>query len=158
MGIWRHRARRGDGTRNGWPRNGHRSDEWIEPYNAVARAAERMLSGEAPVLFLQRGRVAPPAWAYLNSLAHAGVEDLRVLAGAQGGRDPSGWAATVSYLAADMLAYERDADHIYQTQRDVLIPLELEYLDDRFVQPATPADFAGMVLRALEHHRTWRSQ
>jgi hypothetical protein len=156
MGIWRNRARRDVGKMNRWSRDGFSRDEWEEPDNGVARAAEQMLAGEAPTMFLQRGRVAPPAWAYLNSLAHASIENLRVLAGAEALPDPRGWAATASYLAADMLASERDAEHVYHIQREVLIPLELDMLDDRFAPPATPADFAGLVLRALEQHRTWR--
>jgi hypothetical protein len=157
MGIWRDRASRDDHNPSGRSRR-HRRDDWEDPDNGAARAAERMLAGQAAAMMLQTGGQAPPAWAYLNALAHGTVEDLHDLAGADAARpDSKGWSATTSYLAADMIAYDRDAGHIRQTQREVLVPMELEFLDDRFDPPSTPADFAGLVLRVLERHRTRRS-
>lgn len=150
MGIWRDRDRSDKRAPRTSP-----GDDWEEPDNGVAQAAARMLAGKAASMVSERGRQAPPAWAYLNALAHGSVQDLYRLAAADGRRDPGGWEATASYLASDMLAYDDDPKHIRDTQREVLIPLELDFLDDRFDQPSTPVEFAGTVMRALERHRTW---
>lgn len=70
-----------------------------------------------------RGR-GVPAWAVLNKVAHADVDELAGLAdGAGDGREP-GWLSAQRSLAADLLA-ERDPPDVARIQRQVLVPLEL---------------------------------
>jgi hypothetical protein len=70
-----------------------------------------------------RGR-GVPAWAVLNRVAHAEVDELAGLAGGAGeGREP-GWLSAQRSLAADLLE-GRDPQEVAGIQREVLVPLEL---------------------------------
>jgi hypothetical protein len=122
----------------------------------VAAAAERMLSGGAVGLFRDAGYSYAPSWAYLNRLGHCEFEQMVALAEAVDRGRPGGWGATLGYIAAELLTFEKTPDQIHRAQREVLIPLELDILDGQIPDPETPAEFMSLIIGALDHHRTWR--
>lgn len=125
---------------------------------AVAAAAERMLSGGAVGLYREAGYPYAPSWAYLNRLAHCSVDQMVALAEAAGRGRPGGWGATLGYIAAELLTFEKTSDQIRRAQREALIPLELDLLDGQLAEPECPEEFRALIMGAIDQHRTWRAQ
>jgi hypothetical protein len=79
-----------------------------------------------------RGAGRPvPAWAVLNKLAHAGVDELTELAAAGGAAhgeaspDEPAWLGAQRSLAAELIAGHAGPEDVVAVQRAVLVPLEL---------------------------------
>jgi hypothetical protein len=97
-----------------------------------------------------------PAWAWISTLAHGGVEVLEgLLAQRDRGRVASPWERAVGFLAGEALDLsEHREEPLRDLQEHVLVPAELHFLDQaaRGWSPG-PEQFASVVLAELEGHR-----
>jgi len=126
------------------------------------RAAEAALTAEAARLLLGRAadgctQTQPiPAWVAINALAHSDSERLASMAG-DWYRAPCGaWAATLGYLASQLLTLAPSDAELLELQREVLVPLELRLLDDPGAAPSTPGRMVALVMGAVRDRRIHR--
>ena len=98
---------------------------------AMGDEVEAFLEGRLVEHLLATGR-AVPAWTVLNKVAHATVEDLvdlvessNAAAGDGSSRDEPVWRRAQRSLAAELLDGATTPDEVIETQRGLLIPLEL---------------------------------
>ena len=97
----------------------------------VVEIACAILRGEV-LLACQAAGEAPPAWGYLNLLAHSDHASLGRIRDFNRARGPlSRWGAVVFELICDILALAPEHDELTELQRNALIPLELEVWDRR---------------------------
>jgi hypothetical protein len=113
--------------------------------------ADAMLQGSYLRFLIQQQRPIPK-WAWLNPLAHASVAKLHHLAEAVINRVPTDWGTAVCLLAGDLLQLGKSAEGVYRLQREVLVPLELDWLSGRARTPASPRDLMAIVGSALDQH------
>lgn len=125
------------------------------PGRSKSKAAEKDVITEATSLLCGRAserrgnaRRAVPAWVPLNTLAHADIQRLQEVA-ARRNVNSGGWAATVGYLAVEILAETADEADLLRIQREQLIPLELWLLGD-IGAPTTPGQLARLVTGTLD--------
>jgi hypothetical protein len=113
----------------------------------VVELAEAILEGDA-LLVSQQGRQAPPAWAYLNLLAHSDRDRLVQVRDHNVSRRPLPvWGAVVFQLIDDILEHFGTDAELLGAQRHALIPLELAVWDGRPLE--SPEDLDVMVRGAL---------
>jgi hypothetical protein len=89
----------------------------------------------------------PPAWVYLNELAHADAETLARLAESRGKVHPATFEYASAFLAAEILARANETGSLLDIQRS-LVPLELDLLA-AYPAPTTAASFVALALHAL---------
>ncbi len=102
-----------------------------------------------------------PAWAVLNKLAHGSVADLIDLAGADRGGatgdPPTGepaWLRAQRSLAAAMVTGATRPDDIVNSQRAVLVPLELWVIQRSRSEAITSRRVVELATEALADHRS----
>jgi hypothetical protein len=124
-----------------------------------ADVVEAFLEGDLVEHLCASGR-AVPAWAVLNKVAHADIDELEDLArlggaggaGAAGGREPI-WRCAQRSLAADLLAGAAAPDEVADTQRAVLVPLELWLIERSRAEAISSRRAIEMASNALADHR-----
>jgi hypothetical protein len=94
---------------------------------AVVAAAEALLEGRVLDHSRQQGYAVPP-WALVNTLAHAPVERLRVLAETPELKHPSDLDAALGRLAVDILTLGPEPAAVRAVQRELLVQVELVLL------------------------------
>lgn len=107
-------------------------------------------------------RTAPPAWAWLNLLAHGSEEDIAAVAA--GESEPprstsatSVWRQALAFMAQELVNQAtRQGRPLAELQRSTLVPLELELAGPRAPTSMKPAALVTSVLRALTDHPTSR--
>ncbi|MFI5040255.1 MAG: hypothetical protein ACHQNA_00145 [Acidimicrobiales bacterium] len=109
----------------------------------AGRAADRHSAAADPV----------PGWAWVNCLAHAGMEDLNGLVDGARIAQPSGWAGAMSFLAHELIATGRTSEGVAELQRAALIPLELDLLSPGTPTPSTPGRLVAVVQARLDDHQ-----
>jgi hypothetical protein len=119
----------------------------------VVVACEAFVAGRY-VDHLEARRELVPPWAWLNLLAHGGVDDL--IAGSQMrvriASSTQRWRAARAYLAHEVLgALDGCPDALRELQSKVLCPLELD-LSRRTVMNCNPPQFVRTVLEAIHDH------
>lgn len=102
---------------------------------------------------------AIPEWAWLNSVAHGTVDELReVAAGSRwvGSASLGGtrvWCEATAYLAGELLAHTGDDPHaLSRIQASALVPLELELASQGHDRRATAAQLVAIALASLAGH------
>jgi hypothetical protein len=106
--------------------------------------AEHLAAHGAPV----------PAWAWLNRVAHGGVDELRALTRAPGwGHAPlDEWDRLRACVADTLFQRARQASmDVTGLQLSVLVPLELMLLGDERLRALTNAELLVRVLGLLRH-------
>ena len=136
--MWRHRDRPG-------------------PQAAVVAAAEAILDGSAVEAYRERG-LAAPAWALVNTLAHAPVYKLRALAEAGPAYHPASGDAVLSRLATCLLAVGPAPEDVVATQRELLVQVELIVLGQGDHAPGVALGELELMLGALLSHRRARPE
>jgi hypothetical protein len=116
--------------------------------------ADAMLQGSYLRFLIQEQRPIPK-WAWLNPLAHAPVAKLHHLAEAVVNRAPTDWGTAVCLLAGNLLNLGSSAEGVCRLQRDVLVPLELDWLSGRARTPSSPGDLMAIVGSALNEHGSY---
>lgn len=102
-----------------------------------------------------------PAWAVLNKVAHAGIDELADLArsaggvGATEGREPV-WRCAQRSLAADLVGGAGGPDEVVSTQRAVLVPLELWLIERSQAETISSRRAIEMAADVLADHRLKR--
>ena len=124
----------------------------------IVRECRSFLDGDYAEHLVGAGR-AVPAWAWLNSLAHGSLEDLRSLASGGPVRAPgfdatAVWRQALAYLAQEVLFLVDGGQDLAGLQRTTLVPLELALA--REPARTDPGQLVWMVLDALAHPRTSR--
>ncbi len=123
------------------------------PQVTAVELAEAIVEGDALLVSQQSGQ-APPAWAYINLLAHNNRARLVQVRGQNASRRPfSAWGAILYELIGDILEHFHTEDELLDAQRQALVPLELAVWDGRPLEG--PQDLDAMVRGAL-HLRMWR--
>ena len=128
----------------GWRRRVRGSESLIQE-------CEAFLSGHLGEMTDRSGRRSSPS-AWVNTLAHADIEELQRLAHAgdraQGSGDP--WAQAASFLAAEILwAGAHDRDSVHRIQVDFIVPIELKW-SSHALMTSPPSEIVREVRRALE--------
>lgn len=128
---------------------------WLSRRKGVAPTGGSEAVEEA--VRLLDGRVAEryagqwaPVWVAVNALAHS--DEARLLAMAaqaarSGTRTEGGW---LGRLAAEVLVVAPTEAELVQLQREVLVPLELQLLDDRLTFPASPGHLVELILAGID--------
>ena len=105
--------------------------------------------------WLLRNNQPIPAWAWVNSVAHAHFDDLRELASGvdrlpcgRSGLEP--WRLVSAFVASEVLAAAPDESTLVDLQERVLVPHEL-HLADSWWAAVTPKDVVTTVLIALQN-------
>lgn len=114
----------------------------------VIGEAERLLNGRAVDSNSLRGRRVSVR-GLVSVLAHGERHHLRRLCNVSSTTHPGSWAATLGYLATELLAMAPDDATLLRIQRQVLVPLELRLLGGEIPPPSTPARLATLVVHAL---------
>jgi hypothetical protein len=117
----------------------------------LAAECEAFLSGALPEA-LGDADGPPPAWTWLNLLAHGGVADLQ--AACAQSRAPvaahsAEWVQARAFLAGEILDRAATPEQLARLQRDVLVPLELELASRPGTGRFRPQDLVTAVLGAL---------
>lgn len=127
----------------GWRRRVRGSESLIQE-------CEAFLSGHlGEILEGSGGRRSALAW--LNTLAHADMEELQRLAHSADRAQGSGdrWAQAASFLAAELLwAAGDDGDAVHRIQVDLIAPIELKWSPDALMA-RPPSEIVREVRRAL---------
>lgn len=92
----------------------------------LVATAEAYLAGRSRELLAARGD-AVPAWAYLNTVAHAAPSRVRALSeiAPEALADDAGWMATLIFLSEQMVVMaDGHDDQIRRLQVECLVPLE----------------------------------
>lgn len=128
---------------------------------ALCRDAEAFLTGRLAERLAGGAASSVPAWAWTNLLAHGTEADLGgAAARVQGGRvhGERRWRQARSYLAAEVLEEARSYGSLARLQSDVLVPLELDLATRGDVVAWWPAQWVGVVERALHQAQRARCQ
>jgi hypothetical protein len=93
----------------------------------IAHECEAFLIGQSYELCPWEPRKSPPAWVWVNALAHGDCSELERLAALSiTPRNPMGF---LSYLAEEvLLAADHDEETLRRLQHQILVPLELALL------------------------------
>ena len=141
----------------------HGRDEQPEPDDDYpVRARVRVYDNEfdsylagAYIDWLLRNNQPIPAWAWVNRVAHAPLDDLQELASgvdyspcSREGLEP--WRIVTTFIASEVLATARDESTLAYLQQRVLVPLEL-HLAESWWAAVTPREIAATVLVALQN-------
>lgn len=109
---------------------------------------EAFLNGTYPEILERRGEPVP-AWAWINPLAHGGLDDVRRLADMAEDDGPQEFVAGLARALLDQLR-ERQVS-LDDIQRNRLIPLELALAGDRLHRfPRSGAHLARLVEATLQ--------
>lgn len=120
-----------------WLRRLMNREQWLAPLEAVlAQETEAFLSGAYVDQRLHR-KDAVPGWAWLNTLAHGQLDDIKPLHSSSltGGEVDESWMNTTWRSAQRVLAHELllvvddDDETLTHLQQRVLVPLELRLID-----------------------------
>ena len=127
-----------------------------EEWELVSECEMFLLGGYAQYLDRRDGIV--PAWAWLNALAHGGLDAVANLASSSPSWQgllavTATWQKALSYLAQEVRCVAEDAAALADLQASTLVPLELEWADGIGSEPTTPSDFVGAVMGALHQHQ-----
>jgi hypothetical protein len=139
-------ARAGRGPASGVP---------LPPGKAAALGdeVEAFVDGRL-VEFLQAADRPVPAWAVLNRLAHARIDELTELAA--GGEPPAGepaWLRAQRSLAATLVTGATRPADIVSFQRAVLVPLELWVIQRSRSEAVTSRRVIELAAEVLSDHR-----
>jgi hypothetical protein len=141
----------------------HGRDEQPEPEEDYpVRARVRVYDNEfdsflagAYIDWLLRNNQPIPAWAWVNRVAHAGIDDLEELASgvdyspcSREGLEP--WRIVTTFIASEVVAAAGDETTLAYLQQRVLVPLEL-HLAESWWAAVTPREVAATVLVALQN-------
>ena len=125
--------------------------------SAVVNEARAVLEGVARTT-TYAGRRTPPAWVYVNELAHGDTATLARLADRGPALHPATWDHASAVLAGELLARAARTGTLADVQR-ALVPLELDLLGGacppilapaRLVPPSAPS------MRIIELRRLLR--
>lgn len=98
---------------------------------------ERFLHGDYEAYLVGR-KAAVPAWARLNTVAHADLRRLQLLAAAASTPCADAWAAAQHAIALEVLKVASDACPAAQVQRERLVPLESLLASGRSLDALAP--------------------
>ena len=122
---------------------------------------EAFLSGRLAERF-SAGVTSVPAWTWTNLLAHGREEELRAeLSGSAAPAPDLGerrWRRARAYLAGEVLRESRSSGSLARLQREVLVPLELDFARSSEVVAWWPAQWVAAVERALHQPHRARQQ
>lgn len=90
----------------------------------------------------------PPTWVYVNELAHGDVGTLARLAESRGQVHPATFEYASAFLATEILARANGARSLSEIQRS-LVPLELDFLGERYPVDTTAPVLVSLALHAL---------
>ncbi len=114
----------------------------------------------AEAVRLLDGRVADsdvdglvPVWVAVNALAHSDLFHLRALARDRTHLARDTWGEWFTRLAAEIVEMAPTEDELVKVQREILVPLELQLLDDRVAMPSTPDHLLAVIGEALGNRR-----
>jgi hypothetical protein len=124
--------------------------------HAVVAEAVRLLGGRAIDADLDGKYMA--VWLPVNQLAHADAARLRDITGDWRYAHPASWTAMLAYLAGQVLVAAPTSAELLRLQREALVPLELQLLDDPAGRPTTPGQLASVVMGVLQSHRIHRDR
>ncbi|HZD66073.1 MAG TPA: hypothetical protein VE152_08245 [Acidimicrobiales bacterium] len=124
---------------------------------ALSREVEAVFAGRA-ASHARATRPRVPAWARLNTVAHADLADLEQLAIGRRRqylrREERRWRGMERLLALEVLAAaHHDPSELAALQAEVLVPLELRAVHD---PELSPRQVLALVLGRLEHRRRAR--
>jgi hypothetical protein len=120
-----------------WLRRLRNKDKWVAPLGAVlAQETEAFLSGSYVNQRLHR-KGAVPGWAWLNTLAHGELDDIKPLKGSSfvdyddvESMMNAPWRSAQRILANELLSFvDDDVESLSHVQQRVLVPLELRLID-----------------------------
>lgn len=120
-----------------WLRRLRNKDKWLAPLGAVlAQETEAFLSGGYVNQRLHR-KGAVPGWAWLNTLAHGELDDIKPLKGSTfvdyddvESMMNAPWRSAQRILANELLSFvDDDVKSLSHVQQRVLVPLELRLID-----------------------------
>jgi hypothetical protein len=120
--------------------------------------SEAFVHGRLVEFLLAAGRPVP-AWAVLNRLAHASLDELSELAAAGGpaaGEPPAGepaWLRAQRSLAAALVAGATRPADLVSFQRAVLVPLELWVIERSRSEAVTSRHVIELAAEALSDYR-----
>jgi hypothetical protein len=117
----------------------------------VGDECEAYLAGRLAAYLHELGRPVPPV-AWLNQVVHASPRELSLLAIVETTStiQASPWRRAVSYLARSLLERARKTGHpIGHLQRELLVPLELELIDQPDSALLDPPDVIRLTLARL---------
>jgi hypothetical protein len=114
----------------------------------------------AEAVRLLDGRVAgtdvdelAPVWVAVNALAHSDLYHLRALAHDRTRLARDTWGEWFTRLASEIAELAATEDELVEVQREILVPLELQLLDDRVAMPSTPDQVLAAIGEALGDRR-----
>ncbi len=114
---------------------------------AVVDEARALLDGAARTT-TYAGRRRPPAWVYVNQLAHADAATLARLAERGPALHPATWDYASAVLAGELLTRAARTGVLADLQR-TLVPLELDLLGGACPPALTPAQLVRLASDAL---------
>lgn len=130
-----------------------RREEEAFHHAGLGEECEAFLAGHWVEHLRAQGRPVPP-WGWINHLAHATEDELRVTAGALEGarRHADPWSQAASFLARELLdvAAECSTD-VSELQHRCLVPLELALFADPTARRLNPGQLAARTMSTLRH-------
>ena len=117
---------------------------------AVVQSAESLIQGDVLRTSQERGE-APPAWGYLNLLAHSNRASLQRIRELNEHKPLSAWGTVVFDLIVDILGRVRTDEDLLALQRKALVPLELAVWDEDGLL-VDPVDLDLLVRGAVYPH------
>ena len=111
--------------------------------SAVVNEAQAVLEGVARTT-TYAGRRTPPAWVYVNQLAHADATTLAQLADRGPALLPATWDHASAVLAGELLTRVARTGTLADVQRR-LVPLELDLLGGAYPPSLTSAQLVCLV-------------
>lgn len=127
---------------------------------ALVEGCDAMLEGRY-VEYLESRHQPVPTWAWVNVLAHGGIEDLRrvrseSLTGRRR-RATIAWRQSRAYLAGEVLAVVDGLEGALAAfQVRALVPVELRLSERAEEERLTPGDLVASLLSALDVERRFR--
>jgi hypothetical protein len=128
--------------------------------SGLADEVEAFLGGRFVDHLASHGQPVP-AWTVLNRLAHADHAELvrlvdgELLEARFGGPKPHAWAVPERFIAANLLVTRGTTpEALRDVQRSVLVPLELQLIDETRHEKMTAEQVLDAGARALETYRT----
>ena len=133
-------------------------------HNASTSATERLITETETFLsgdyadHLRRQRERVPAWARLNSLAHANLATIRLSKRSVGVKrvaaladwHEENWQRAEQVIAVELVELVKDEpDTLLRVQRRVLIPLELSFMKSEVAGGLSVSEFLDATLSAL---------
>ncbi len=120
--------------------------------STITAECSAFLAGTYQEYLTGKGRI-PPAWSWINLLAHGTTSELEAATKPGPGYSPGSWTMARAFLCREVLDVAARTGSLSSVQCEVLVPLELRLISSSPMRIQNSGALVQTVLDGLERHQ-----